>query len=283
MLAVLLIVGITIWLSNRAGQSDSAAVVTLPPNFTRIASHPPPEFTNQMSIADITDTQYLKLVNRQHGISTPVHPALLVSAWPNIAVSTTAVTVHRTALYSLQELFAAARDENLRSLFIASGFRTDEEQQTLYQSAADKRYVMPPGHSEHHLGLGVDILFSGSYAAGGILGTPESAWLAQNAPQFGLVLRYPYDKQDITEVAYEPWHFRYVGRVHARLMDQYNFVLEEYIEFLRQNMGYQTTLDGKYYYILHQHPKNGMILVPNGMEFNVSSTNTGGYIVTAWR
>jgi len=141
---------------------------------------------------------------------------------------------------------------------------------------------MTPGHSEHQLGLAADILTS-SHNFQTLRGTPEAQWLAQNAPQFGLILRYPYDKQEITGVAYEPWHLRYVGRIHAWYMGEHNFVLEEYIEYLQEHGGYQTQFSGRTYYVLYQRPENGMILLPEDLDFWVSSANTGGYIVTAWR
>ena len=141
---------------------------------------------------------------------------------------------------------------------------------------------MTPGHSEHQLGLAADILTS-SYGFQDIRGTLEAQWLANNAPQFGLILRYPYDKQDITGVAYEPWHFRYVGRVHAWYMAKHNFVLEEYIEYLQEHGGYQVELEGRIYYVLYQRSKNGIIFVPDSLNFWVSSANTGGYVVTTWR
>ena len=114
-------------------------------------------------------------------------------------------------------------------------------------------------------------------------GTPEAAWLAANAPRFGLILSYPAHKQDITGLPYEPWHFRYVGGVHAQIMAERDFVLVEYIEFLQERGVYQTTFDGRSYYVLYQRPQNGMISLPEDLDFRVSSANTGGYIVTAWR
>jgi len=234
-------------------------------------------------VSDITDTQYLKLVNRNLAITTAVSPALLVPAWPDVAVRATDIKVHETAMGAIRELFSAAHNAGIRDLFIASGFRSFDEQRALYESIADKHYVMPAGHSEHELGLSVDILFSGSYDVHSMSDTPQAEWLEQNAPRFGLILRYPDDKQHITDVAYEPWHFRYVGRVHAWIIGQHDFVLEEYISFLQNNESYQVSFDGMDWYILYQEPVDGMIFVPSEMEFSVSDSNIGGYIVTAWR
>ena len=240
-----------------------------------------PAFTNAVSVAELTDTQYLKLVNRTHAIAVPVCETRLRTIWPDIPARTSYETLHETALSAMRDLFAAAEGAGIGGLFIASGYRTRDTQSYLYTNAVDRAYVMPPGHSEHQLGLAADIL-SGDHTDG-MRGSEEARWLAEHAPRFGLTLRYPAHKQEITGVPYEPWHFRYVGRVHAWFMAQHDFVLEEYIEYLRIQGGYQTEFDGKTYYVLYQRPESGMILVPEQLRFRVSSTNTGGYIVTAWR
>ena len=59
--------------------------------------------------------------------------------------------------------------------------------------------------------------------------TPEGQWLAANSAQYGFVVRYTADKQEITGITYEPWHFRYVGRDAALAMQQQNLCLEEYL------------------------------------------------------
>jgi D-alanyl-D-alanine carboxypeptidase len=41
--------------------------------------------------------------------------------------------------------------------------------------------------------------------------TEAGVWLAENAHEFGFVLRYPKGYKPITGFQYEPWHFRYVG------------------------------------------------------------------------
>jgi len=240
-----------------------------------------PAFTTPVSIDQLTDTQYLKLVNRARAIASPVNYAQLVTAWPDMPARTTYVALHETAFHAIQSLFTAANNANIGSLFIASGHRSHTEQSELYANAYDPAYVMPPGHSEHQLGLAADILLGDDTTS--MRGSPAAQWLAENAPQFGLILRYPEDKQDITGVPYEPWHFRYVGRIHAWYMAQRGFVLEEYIAYLREQGGFQANFDGKTYYVLYQRPENGMIFIPENLNFWVSSANTGGYIVTAWR
>lgn len=83
-------------------------------------------------------------------------------------------------------------------------------------------FVLPPGHSEHHTGLAVDIT-----------GTEQMyTWLEQHAPEYGFILRYPENKTQWTGVSYEPWHFRYVGQELALELKNLDFTLEEYLYHL---------------------------------------------------
>ncbi|MCL2562586.1 MAG: M15 family metallopeptidase [Oscillospiraceae bacterium] len=284
-LVVLLLGAFLAW-SFLSPNSETGPFLTWPPlssdSNSGVTPHTDfPHFTAQARTADLTDTQYLKLVNRDRPISTGVGGTRLTTVWPALPVSTVDVTLHETAKQAITDLFAAAERAGIHNLFIASGFRSDAEQRQLYENAADRSFVMPPGHSEHQLGLAADILSTDDLIS--MTGSDEARWLAENAPRFGLIRRYPHDKQDITGVAYEPWHFRYVGRVHAWYMSTHDMVLEEYIQFLQTSGGLELTLDGRHYYVLYQRPEHGMIFVPEDLSFKVSTANTGGYIVTAWR
>ncbi len=98
-------------------------------------------------------------------------------------------------------------------------------------------YSCAPGTSEHQTGLTVDIADLTKSSA--ILEEPfkdtvAGKWLAENCTRFGFVLRFEKDKEDITGIIYEPWHFRYVGRYHATRMTELDMCLEEYVEFLTE-------------------------------------------------
>ena len=56
------------------------------------------------------------------------------------------------------------------------------------------------------------------------------SWLSENAPRFGFIQRYPEGKQPITGVAFEPWHYRYVGVTLATAMSQSELTLDEVVE-----------------------------------------------------
>ena len=85
--------------------------------------------------------------------------------------------------------------------------------------------IMPPGSSEHNLGYAMDIVCVDEWFED----TDEFQWLMTNAADYGFILRYPKDKQDITKVTYEPWHWRYVGVEAAKEMKASGKVLEEYL------------------------------------------------------
>lgn len=139
-----------------------------------------------------------------------------------------------------------------------SGYRSIEQQQTNYdvnyqnylssglseEEARTKteEYIALPNASEHITGLAVDITSTALANQEGNSGLfpdlenyPEGLWLKENAPKFGFVLRYPKEKEAITGINFEPWHFRYVGIENAMYMTEKNLTLEEYIAILKQN------------------------------------------------
>lgn len=151
---------------------------------------------------------------------------------------------------ALEEMLESARKEGLDPL-ICSAYRTHQYQVQLYnkkvsqyinkgytQEDAEKEaslWVTTPGTSEHEIGLAVDIV-SQKYQ---ILDknqedTGVQKWLMEHCYEYGFVLRYPTDKKEITQINYEPWHYRYVGVKDAMFMKEKGFCLEEYIEFLEE-------------------------------------------------
>ena len=83
---------------------------------------------------------------------------------------------------------------------------------------------LPPGTSEHNLGLAVDI----SSTAQTFKTTRAYAWLLKNGSKYGFILRYPEGAQEITGITYEPWHWRYVGVDNAKKIKKSGLTLEEY-------------------------------------------------------
>ena len=96
-----------------------------------------------------------------------------------------------------------------------------------------RKIVAYPGTSEHQLGLCADIMDSAdsTMTAEAAEGLPVLKWLTQHCAEYGFILRYPKDKQEITGW-YEPWHFRYVGEDVAKYMMDRGICLEELISML---------------------------------------------------
>ena len=84
--------------------------------------------------------------------------------------------------------------------------------------------VLPPGTSEHNLGLAVDI----SSTAQTFKTTRAYRWLLKNGQNYGFILRYPDGKQDVTGISFEPWHWRFVGVDNAKKIKKSGLTLEEY-------------------------------------------------------
>ena len=102
---------------------------------------------------------------------------------------------------------------------------------TLLEAEQEARKIVAyPDTSEHQLGLCADILDSPDtpLKASEVENLPLLLWLKEHCAEYGFVLRYPKDKQEITGW-YEPWHFRYVGKEAADYMMKNNVCLEELI------------------------------------------------------
>lgn len=155
-------------------------------------------------------------------------------------------SVDRRIYDDLIAMLQAAKSEGLNPL-ICSTYRTNEKQEQLYQNkvseylsqgyskveASDKAafWVARPGTSEHQLGLAVDIVSTKNQRLDRSQeNTVEQQWLIQNSWKYGFVLRYPTNKNSITGVGYEPWHYRYVGKEHAKKINELGVCLEEYVK-----------------------------------------------------
>jgi len=141
------------------------------------------------------------------------------------------------AALALEELFKAAQEAGFE-LFAQSGYRSYERQVTLFEAYTDEHgedaanlFSARPGESEHQTGLAIDISSASvNYQLVTDFGeTPEGEWVEENAADYGFIIRYPEDKEDITEYQFEPWHLRYVGKKAAQEISQENIALEEYI------------------------------------------------------
>ena len=133
--------------------------------------------------------------------------------------------MHPEAAKALLDMVAAARADGVW-LVPASGFRTFAQQRTLFNAQVAKRgspeaaakTSAPPGYSEHHTGYAID-LTDGTFAqnqdiSSAFATSPAYQWLVENAVNYGFELSFPENNPQ--GVAFEPWHWRYVGSSQAR-------------------------------------------------------------------
>lgn len=108
---------------------------------------------------------------------------------------------------------------NLVQEYLADGY-SQEESEAL---ASTRR--MPPGSSEHNIGIAMDIGWVDSRFAD----SAEYAWLCAHADDYGFILRYTEENKRYTGVKAEPWHWRYVGVENASKIKASGLSLEEYL------------------------------------------------------
>lgn len=119
------------------------------------------------------------------------------------------------------------------NIYISSGYRSYERQQTIYDSYVAKdgkvkadTYSSRAGHSEHQTGLCFDLnTIEDSFQY-----TKEGKWVNDNCYKYGFCIRFPKGKEDMTGYQYESWHLRYVGvELATKLYNNGDWLsLEEY-------------------------------------------------------
>ena len=151
------------------------------------------------------------------------------------------------AIGYLNQMMTDMKKAGITNIWVQSAYRSVERQKELYENSINKylsqgktqeeaesltdEYINKPGSSDHNLGLAVDF----NYVDNKFAEMKGFKWLQENAENYGFILRYPEDKEEITKISYESWHWRYVGEEHAKKMNELNMCLEEYIEYLENN------------------------------------------------
>ena len=188
--------------------------------------------TAQRSYADWNRT----ILDTTYRLTTGYHPGDLRST-ANAGLNG-GHTVRAFVIADLRSMVRAARATGAR-LAVQSAFRSYSNQKSTFAywsrvsgySAALKSSARA-GHSEHQLGTTVDFRsYGGSapwyYSDWG--NTKAGAWLKKNAWKYGFVMSYPKGKASVTCYAYEPWHYRYVGRSVAARVRSSGLTLRQYL------------------------------------------------------
>ena len=137
----------------------------------------------------------------------------------------------------LKDMFAAAKAAK-NDLIVTSAYRSAADQKKLVAESIAKsgaayteKYVNQAGHSEHQLGLAVDLSSLDKDCKANFarcsLKKETATWLANNSYKYGFILRYPEGKEDLTGIEAESWHFRYVGKDMAKLVRDSGLTFDE--------------------------------------------------------
>lgn len=208
-----------------------------------------------------------------------------------------AILLRRDAANILQLVLEKISSGNM--IVPVSGYRTKKEQEEIYSGSLrdngedfTRKYVALPCHSEHQTGLAIDLglakeeidFIRPDFPYTGICNK-----FRKTAPDYGFIERYQKNKEQVTGISHEPWHFRYVGYPHSRIITDNGFSLEEYIKFIKSyrngcSLVYKDKcgVSVEIYYVPAVSDKTTLD-IPDNQIVQVSGNNIDGFIVTAWR
>lgn len=154
--------------------------------------------------------------------------------------------VDERILNNVNQMLNDMRLDGIENLWIQSAYRSYTTQKQVYERSIQqykeegktkqeaetltKSKINVPGTSEHELGLAIDF----NHADESFADMKGYRWLQIHAEKYGFILRYPKDKESITKIQFEPWHWRYVGAQNALEMNDKHMCLEEYIAYKLQ-------------------------------------------------
>lgn len=203
--------------SSDASSEGSSSTETTP-----VVTEPPAPYPVEADIVVVEGATYMNgvlIINKTYSVPESFAPG-----------------VDPVADAKLQEMYAAAAAEGL-SMWTASGYRTYQYQQQLYENYAARdgydaadTYSARPGFSEHESGLAFDV----NDPSNTFDDTAEAQWLKEHCAEYGFIIRYPEGKEDITGFMYESWHIRYVGEEIATVIMENDICLEEYFGITSQ-------------------------------------------------
>lgn len=180
----------------------------------------------------------LKLVNKDNSVSRDYIPEL--------ETISDGIKFDKRAASYLKSMLNAMYKEKITKVWVQSAYRSYEKQEELFNKKVNyykeqgkeqkeaeelaQKLVQRPEMSEHNLGLAADF----NTVTNDFENTKAFKFLQNHAQEYGFILRYPKDKQEITGISYESWHWRYVGIEHAKVIKEKGYCLEEYIEYLKE-------------------------------------------------
>ena len=214
--------------------------------------------------------QYITLTNKEHLLDSGYVPNDLVKTSVKRAKGTDTMELRKDANAALNAMFEAASKAGY-TLYLKSAYRAYSTQKFMYTTRLDKNHgkddglVAYPGASDHQTGLGVDVLNYAWTLKDGMnkefAKTDEAKWMLAHCHEFGFILRYMEDKEELTGIKFEPWHFRYVGKAAAAYIMENHLSLEEFTEEWQTYLADWEAAGGNFYQLLHDRARPNSVTV----------------------
>lgn len=189
------------------------------------------------------------LVNKWNTLPASFEPAGLVNvkekAGSLMTYEKDSIQAVGEAVDALIAMIRDAENDGYSPWKLREAYRTVADQQKIFNSrvksyenagnthaqalSITRREVADPGASEHHTGLAFDLNVPGKTFAE----TSQYIWLKKHCWDYGFIMRYTDEKDEITGITGEEWHIRYVGVEHAQAMRDMDYCLEEYVAYLK--------------------------------------------------
>lgn len=248
------------------------------PLLERLKSHKPPDLT-EVTLSSSTTKWTLDALVAEQNVTYSTALMLINATHPipeDFELSLVEYNGAKMHPLMLDPYIALRDDVQAKTgvrIYVASDYRTPEEQAEI-NAESESGIAAEVGCSEHEAGLALDV-YAPHCDGMDFLRSRAGREVNRTCADYGYVIRYPQQKQAITGISYEPWHLRYVGQPHARIMTDSGLTLEEYVELLTPNTWYQS---GKY--LIARLAPDALILPDGFTHCDVSPDNTGYYIVT---
>lgn len=204
----------------------------------------------EIALEDL-DPELIRLANKHYLLEKDFVPSELVTVKTRnddganggvLKASGSKMQLQRVCAEALHAMSEAALADGHR-LYLKSAYRSWQTQNTMYynrlkrNNGVDDGWVNKPGSSDHQTGLGCDVVprsWRDKSMNEKMASAEECQWMAEHCQEYGFILRYPADKEDLTEINYEPWHMRYVGNPAATYIMEHNLCLEEFTMEVQQ-------------------------------------------------
>lgn len=218
-----------------------------------------------LNLENVTVNESLLLVNEKYKIRENYSPQITFHQERDVEMNACAKEYFNLMSRALLE-------ETGETLFISSAYRDYEKQKEI--KAEEGEIAQEAGCSEHQTGLALDV-FVKNFAGESFIKSESGQFINENCSDYGFIIRYPIFGESKTGIPFEPWHLRYVGFPHSKIINESKITFEEYIDFFELGGFYSC----ENYIITRQNTKS--ILVPEKFQSAViSEDNTGAIIIT---